>query len=418
MWDQLDLFSGPDRPYSVSEVTGRVRALLEHEPELQDLWVQGEVSNLSTPSSGHIYFTLKDAGAQIACVIWRTQAIGLTYRPRSGDQVLVHGAIGVYEAGGRYQLYVTFVQPAGRGSLFQEFERLKARLAAEGLFDPARKRPLPQLPKRIGVVTSPTGAAFQDVLNVLRRRYPQAEVLLSPTSVQGDDAPPQIVAALAALNQQDDVDVILLVRGGGSPEDLWAFNDERVARAVAASRVPVVSGVGHETDFSLADFAADRRAPTPSAAAELSTPDRADLAAGLRQEILHMDQSMRAYLKTRQQQVAQVAQALHYLSPSARFGSARQRVDDLLTRSDAAWEHRLAREKQHVVGLTARLAALNPEAVLRRGYAIVRDQKSGRILPLAKRIRPGQALLLQMQDGEVPARSEAPQPFEKTEGVA
>ena len=220
MWDQMALFSQSDHPYTVSEITGRIRALLEQEPLLQDVWIEGEVSNFSRASSGHIYFTLKDAGAQISGVVWRSQAQALSYVPRSGDQVIVHGRVSLYEQGGRYQIYVDAIRPAGRGSLFQEFERLKAQLEAEGLFAPERKRPLPAYPQRIGVVTSPTAAAFRDVINVLTRRYPLAEILLSPTLVQGETAPPQIVAALAALNARDDVrdrpDVILIVRGGGS----------------------------------------------------------------------------------------------------------------------------------------------------------------------------------------------------------
>ncbi len=406
MWDQLGLFSGPESPYSVSEITGKIRALLEQEVSFRDLWITGEVSNFSRASSGHIYFTLKDAGAQLAGVIWRSQARALTYLPRSGDQVVMHGRIGLYEAGGRYQLYADFIQPAGRGTLSQQLERLKARLEAEGLFDPARKRPLPLFPRRIGVVTSPTAAALRDVLNVLRRRYPQVEVLLSPTLVQGETAPAQIVRALAALNARDNVDVILLVRGGGSLEDLWAFNDERVARAVAASRFPVISGVGHETDFSLADFAADARAPTPSAAAELATPERGELQARLEQQQTRLERALQARLQGLRRHVAQVERALQYLSPVTRLRESRQRVDELATRSDRALRRRLDRERRGLVGLAARLESLNPHAVLRRGYAIVRERETGQVLTSARQTRPGLALSLQMQDGDVPVEVE------------
>ena len=406
MWDQLGLFSGPESPYSVSEVTGKIRALLEQEASFRDLWVTGEVSNFSRASSGHIYFTLKDTGAQLAGVIWRSQARALTYLPRSGDQVVMHGRIGLYEAGGRYQLYADFIQPAGRGTLSQQLERLKARLEAEGLFDPARKRPLPPFPRRIGVVTSPTAAAFRDVLNVLRRRYPQVEVLLSPALVQGETAPPQIVRALAALNARDDVDVILLVRGGGSLEDLWAFNDEQVARAVAASRLPVISGVGHETDFSLADFAADVRAPTPSAAAELATPERGELQTRLEQQQARLDRALQARLQELRRHVAQVERALQYLSPVTRLHESRQRVDELAMRSDRALRQRLDRERRSLVGLAARLESLNPHAVLRRGYAIVHERETGQVLTSVRQTRPGLALSLQMQDGDVPVEVE------------
>ncbi len=406
MWNQIGLFSQPERPYSVSEITGRIRALLEQEPLLQDVWIEGEVSNFSRASSGHIYFTLKDAGAQMNAVIWRAQAQALTYIPRSGDQVVIHGRIGLYEQSGRYQVYVDAIRPAGRGSLYQEFERLKAQLEAEGLFAPERKRPLPAYPQRIGVVTSPTAAAFRDVINVLTRRYPLAEVLLAPTLVQGETAPPQIVAALAAFNTREDIDVILIVRGGGSLEDLWAFNDERVARAVAASRIPVISGVGHETDFTLTDFAADRRAPTPSAAAEMATPDCAELQALLQQRQARLTRTFETRLRVFRERVARFDRALQYLSPAARLANARQRVDDVLARADTAVAHRLVVQRQRVQGLAARLTALNPDAVLGRGYAIVQERETGHIITSAQAITPGLALILRLQDGEAAARGE------------
>jgi exodeoxyribonuclease VII large subunit len=406
MWNQLDLFSGPEHPYSVSEVTSRIRSLLEQEPSFQNLWIEGEVSNFSRASSGHCYFTLKDSAARISCVIWRSTARRLRYLPKSGDQVVAHGNIGLYEAGGRYQLYVDGVQPAGRGTLYQEYERLKAQLEAEGLFDPERKRALPPFPKRIGVVTSPTAAAFRDVLNVLRRRYPLVDVLLSPTLVQGNAAPPQIVAALDALNAQDDVDVILVVRGGGSLEDLWAFNDERVTRAVAASRIPIVSGVGHETDFSLADFAADQRAPTPSAAAEVATPDRSELSIGLSQMHTRLERLLAAHLTEQRDRIQQLQRNLQHLSPRVRLENARQQIDGLTAQMDAALNHRLDREQQHVQELTARLINLDPERVLQRGYTIVRERETEQILTSARRAHPNLALDLQMHDGEIPVRVE------------
>ncbi len=406
MWDQLGLFSQPERPYSVSEITARIRLLLEQEPLLQDVWIEGEISNFSRASSGHLYFTLKDAGAQINGVVWRNQAQMLGYTPRSGDQVIIHGRIGLYEQGGRYQIYVDAIRPAGRGSLYQEFERLKARLEAEGLFAAERKRPLPAYPRKIGVVTSPSAAAFRDVINVLTRRYPLAEVLLAPTLVQGETAPAQIVAALATLNARSDIDVILIVRGGGSLEDLWAFNDEQVARAVAASRIPVISGVGHETDFTLTDFAADRRAPTPSAAAEMATPDRQELQAVLRQYETRLNRTLGRRLQGFRDRLGRLTRALHYLAPAARLANSRQRVDDLLTRAEMAIAYRLTMQRQRVQALTARLASLNPDAVLARGYAIVQERETGQILTLAKNITPGLALTVRLQDGEANARGE------------
>ena len=261
---QLPLFQPPS--WSVTDLTRHLRELLVSDDLLTDLWVIGEVSNVSRPSSGHVYFTLKDASASLRCVMWRNTALRQALLPRDGEAVEVHGAIDVYEAGGVYQLYADAIRPAGEGALFQEFLRLKARLEAEGLFDPGRKRPLPGLPQCIGVITSPTGAALRDILNTLRRRYPIAKVILVPTPVQGTEAPPGIVSALQEINRLAHPDVIILARGGGSIEDLWAFNDERVARAIGASAAPVVTGVGHETDFTIADFAADhapRRPPRP-----------------------------------------------------------------------------------------------------------------------------------------------------------
>ena len=406
-WDQMSMFSDADRPYSVSEVTGKIRALIEREPEFQNLWVEGEISNFHRASSGHIYFTLKDAGAQLGAVIWRSQARQLTYMPQDGDQALAHGHIGLYEQGGRYQIYVDALQPAGRGTLYQEYERLKAKLEAEGLFDSARKRPLPPFPTCLGVVTSPTSAAFQDVLNVLRRRYPQVRVLLAPTLVQGERAPTQIVAALDALNHRDDVDLILVVRGGGSIEDLWAFNEERVARAVASSRLPIVSGVGHETDFTLTDFAADRRAPTPSAAAEVATPDARELRAALVQVDTRLRQAMAQQLTTRQEQLAMMGRTLRYLSPRAKIADARQHTDDVITRLDAVARRQISWQRRRLEGLSSRLTSLSPEGVLRRGYAIVRERETGNVLIAAEQAEVGLGLALQFHDGVLSARVEA-----------
>ncbi len=406
MWDQLDFLNQVDRPLTVSEVTGRIRVLIESESRFQDLWIEGEASNVRRAASGHVYFTLKDPGAQLGAVIWRGQARLLTYLPQTGDLVLAHGRIGVYEQGGRYQFYVDFVQPAGRGSLFEAFERLKAKLYAEGIFDEGRKRPVPEHPRTIGVVTSPDAAALRDVLRVLRRRYPLVRVLLSPTLVQGEEAPSQIVAALERLNQRDDVDVILLVRGGGSLEDLWAFNDERVARAVAKSRLPVISGVGHETDFTLADFAADRRAPTPSAAAEIATPNVADLRVSLLSLQGRLVQAVAHRLRTLRERLERTCTSLRHLSPLSRIASARLRVDDLSARLDALTAHRIELASQRLRGLMARLEALNTSSVLRRGYALVLDRASGHVVTAAHATSSGQRLALRFYDGDVPVRVE------------
>jgi len=404
MFEQLSLFPTIEPlPFTVSQLVTRIRAVLEDEPELDDAWVEGEVSNFTQASSGHCYFTLKDAGAELRCVMWKTDARKLSDLPRDGDQVLAHGRVSVYEQRGSLQLYVDHLEPAGLGRLYQQFERLRARLEAEGLFDAQRKRPLPRFPRRIGVVTSPTAAALRDILHVLARRYPLAEVLLSPTPVQGDDAPPQIVGALQALNARDDVDVILVARGGGSLEELWAFNDERVARAIAASRLPVVCGVGHETDFSLADFAADVRAPTPSAAAEVATPDAAELrgqVAMLRTRLAAaLDRSVAAWRAALSEQ----ARALRHLSPTARLNQARQRVDDLSARAAGWMGHALALRQERLAGLVGRLAAVSPLATLERGYAIVRRRADGSIVRSTAQVAVGDGVTVRVHDGEFDA---------------
>jgi exodeoxyribonuclease VII large subunit len=267
--------------YSIGEVTAYIKARFEEDALLGDVWLSGEVSNFKQHTSGHCYLTLKDANASIKAVIWRTAAARLPL-PRDGDAVIAHGAVSVYEPQGAYQLYIDHLEPAGAGRLWLEFERLRARLEAEGLFAAERKRPLPPIPARIGVVTSETGAALRDIVRILSTRYPLAEVLLAPAQVQGATAPPTIIAAIALLNrwsvEREPLDAIILARGGGSIEDLWPFNDEGVARAIAGSRVPIVTGVGHETDFTIADFVADLRAPTPTGAAASVTPDVRELA--------------------------------------------------------------------------------------------------------------------------------------------
>jgi len=412
MFEQLSLFGGStfSEPYTVSQLTGYIRRLIEDDPELSDVWVEGEVSNFSRASSGHCYFTLKDAGSQIGCVMWRSVAKVQDYLPVGGDLVLAHGRVGVYEAGGRYQLYVDQLRPAGVGDLYRQFELLKARLEAEGLFAPERKRPLPRFPRRIGVVTSPSAAALRDILNVLGRRYPLAEVLLAPTPVQGDDAPPQIVAAIEALNGRDDVDIIIVARGGGSLEELWAFNDERVARAVAASRIPVICGVGHETDFSLADFAADVRAPTPSAAAELVAPDRAELRAQVKGLAAALMGALQGAIEERRWRLAEQTRALKHLSPAVQLAQARQRVDDLLGRAEAAVRHSLTLRRERLGGLTGRLAGVSPLGTLERGYAIVRHRETGAVVRSVAQVASGDALDVRVADGEFEATASQKRP--------
>jgi exodeoxyribonuclease VII large subunit len=386
--------------WTVSELTYHIRDLLESDALLQDVWLSGEISNFKRYPSGHLYFSLKDADAVISCVMWRSAAGQLTWRPEQGAAVLAQGRISVYPTRGAYQLYVEQLRPEGLGDLHARFEQLRGRLKAEGLFDAERKRSLPSYPRVLGIVTSPQAAALRDVLNVLRRRYPLVRVLLAPALVQGDGAPPQIIAALRALDARDDVDLILLVRGGGSLEELWAFNDEGVARTVAACRPPVVSGVGHETDFTIADFVADLRAPTPSAAAELVVPDQADL----RQRILASAGQIRASMEHRlsraRQSMEQQQEALRRLSPQARIDTHRQQVDDLARRAARVMTHTQKLHRSELLGLRARLAALSPLATLERGYAIVRHEDTGMVVRSVDQVGAGDPLAIRVIDGE------------------
>lgn len=379
---QPSLFTAPR--LSVSQLTFRIRKLLESDLDLQDVWVEGEISNLSRPASGHFYFTLKDKGAALRCVMWKTDAQRLRLALRDGAAVEVHGRIGIYEQGGQYQLYADIIRPVGEGALYQEFLRLKAMLEAEGLFDPARKRMIPEQPRRIGIVTSATGAALRDILNTLRRRLPLARVILAPSAVQGAEAPAALVEALTAINRQHP-DVILLARGGGSIEDLWAFNDERVVRAVVGSAAPVISGVGHETDFTLCDFAADMRAPTPTAAAELASritlSDLTGRLQGLAERLSTLTYDL---LADRKVMVSSAAARLQYASPARRIGSETQRLDELARRAHTALVHRNQLQSAHVIGLTHRLEALNPLSVLKRGYAVVTRQRDGALVTSVK----------------------------------
>ncbi|MEW5958092.1 MAG: exodeoxyribonuclease VII large subunit [Chloroflexota bacterium] len=394
---QPTLFDFQPQVFTVGAVTAYIRQKFEADLTLQDLWLEGEISNWKQAASGHIYFTLKDAAASMRCVIWRSQAGRLIYKPRrDGEAVLAHGRISVYEAGGNYQFYVDDLEPVGQGALYAEFERIKARLSAEGLFEAGRKQPLPPFPCRIGVVTSPDGAALRDILNVLRRRYPLAQVILSPTQVQGETAPPQIVAALQALTRQP-VEVIIVARGGGSLEDLWAFNDERVARAIAACPIPIVSGVGHEVDFTIADFVADVRAPTPSAAAELVAPDRLELRRLLREQQLALLGAAQQLVAAARSRVQARQWALGRVSPQAQFNNYRQQVDALTGRAARSLQHRLSLQRVRVNNLAAQLGALDPRSTLRRGYAIV--QKGLTVVTQIGQVSPGEKLTVQVSDG-------------------
>lgn len=374
---QPNLFS---ETLTVSQVTFRIRKLLEGTPELQDVWVSGEISNLSRPASGHIYFTLKDKNASLKCVMWKTDAQRTRPSLQEGAAVEVHGKIAVYEPQGQYQLIANLIQAKGEGALFQEFLRLKSMLEAEGLFSSDRKREIPAFPRTIGIVTSATGAALRDMLNTIRRRQPLTRVILAPSPVQGVEAPPALVNAIQSLNHQSP-DVILVARGGGSIEDLWAFNDERVVREVANSKAPIISGVGHETDFTLTDFAADLRAPTPTAAAELATQITLDdLKAKLMFQTSRLTDLISGLLSDQQTFLSTLTARLNYLSPERRIQSEFQFLDELARRTTTALKHSIQLQSARVDGMAKRLQSLNPTGVLARGYAIITRKADGKVV--------------------------------------
>jgi exodeoxyribonuclease VII large subunit len=406
-------FASPPLPPSndtpvwrVSTLTAYLRELFESDPLLQQVTITGEISNLTRARSGHLYFTLKDEVAQLKAVMWRTGAERLLFEPREGDAVLVHGRVSIYEASGVYQLYIEQMHPAGRGDLALAFEHLKQKLDSEGLFAAEHKQPLPPFPRQIGIVTSRDAAALRDMLNVLRRRYPIVKVLLAPTLVQGAQAPAQIVQAIRWLDGRDDVDLLIVARGGGSIEDLWAFNDEAVARAIFAARHPVISGVGHETDFTIADFVADVRAPTPSAAAELAVPDVSELRAVMQTIQGRLKQLHGRVLLQKTQQLQTLSRALGYLGPRAQLDQQRQQVDALTSRLDKAIAQRLERGDNQRLLLQTRLTAVNPLAVLQRGYAIVRHAETGVVIRESTAVVPATPLHIQLADGTFTAISQ------------
>ena len=389
-----------DRILSVGELTSCIRGVLEGEELFRDIWVVGEISNYKAHSSGHHYFTLKDDKSSIRAVMWRSNALRLRFRPADGMRLLVRGSIGVYERDGNYQLYATQMQPDGLGELHLAFEQLKARLQEEGLFAQGRKRSLPQFPRNIVVLTSPTGAVIRDILNVLRRRYPQAQVLLIPVAVQGTLAAQSIVAAFEKMPQFPDTDVVILGRGGGSLEELWPFNEEMVARAIAGCPYPVVSAVGHETDFSIADLVADMRAPTPSAAAELIVPDRLELERKCANLGARLEREMERRLRERAQRLDDLSARLKSRSPQASVVERKKRLSDVERRLMTAFSAKMAGDRLRVAAQSGRLEALSPLGVLARGYSVTR-RKDGMVVTDSGQLSIGEELVSYFRTGKV-----------------
>ena len=447
----VDAGSRPVRDvYSVSRLNREVRVLLER--GFGSIWLEAEISNFARPASGHWYFSLKDATAQVRCAMFRQRNMLAAFTPRDGQKVLVRARIGLYEPRGEYQLLVDHMEDAGLGALKRQFEELTAKLAAEGLFATERKRPLPRLPRRIGVITSPSGAAIRDIVHVLARRFPAAEVLIFPVPVQGAQAASEIAAAVALAGRRGDCDVLILARGGGSLEDLWAFNDEALARAIVASPIPIVSGVGHEIDFTIADFAADVRAPTPSAAAEIVVPDAQEWLKTIRTLGARLQQGMRRRLSDRRERLRWLTGRAALVSPTARLAQQMQSLDDLedrLTRGmhqrltelrsdfverrsllwqmspiarvresahrhqslaarlNAAQLQQLRHARERLMPLARTLQAVSPLATLDRGYAIV-SRADGGILRDAAQAPPGTIIEARLAVGRIRAKVEDP----------
>jgi exodeoxyribonuclease VII large subunit len=444
-----EAISRPDRDiYTVSRLNREVRILLER--GFATLWIEAEISNFARPSSGHWYFSLKDAGAQVRCAMFRQRNASCAFTARDGQKVLVRARIGLYEPRGEYQLIIDHMEDAGRGALQRQFEELRAKLGAEGLFAADRKRPLPRLPRRIGIITSPTGAAVRDILHVLARRFPAVCVLVYPVPVQGAQAAADIVAAIELAGRRAECDVLMLARGGGSLEDLWAFNDERLARAIVASPIPIITGIGHEVDFTIADFAADVRAPTPSAAAELIVPDAEEWRESVARLGAALERGMRRRIEERRERLRWLAGRAALVSPAAKLAQQAQRLDEmeqrlareihrqllgyqerlrwltgraaqaspvahlrqsavlhaaLFARLQAAAQSQLRRSRDKLLPLVRTLNAVSPLATLERGYAIV-SAAGGRVLRDAADAAPGSIIEARLSVGRIRAKVE------------
>jgi exodeoxyribonuclease VII large subunit len=386
---------------TVSALNREVRQLIERNLGL--VWVEGEISNLARPSSGHIYFSLKDEKAQVRCAMFRQQNRKIGFEPANGLQVLVRGRVGLYEPRGDYQLIAEHMEQAGEGALRRRFEALKAKLEQEGLFDPERKRDLPAIPQRIGIVTSPTGAALRDVLISLKRRFPATDVLIYPTSVQGDKAAGEIVAALERASGRAECDLLILTRGGGSLEDLWPFNEEIVARAVAAVSIPIIVGVGHETDFTIAEFAADLRAPTPSQAAELAVPRQRDYQDRMLGVAEALERYLRRAVRDEQRKLDTLEHRLNRAHPGVTLRAKQQRVDELEGRIRRALMRAMTEVATRVKLVERGLLSLSPLATLERGYAIVTRRPDGELITNSSAVTKGSQIDIRLAAGELAA---------------
>lgn len=393
------MYNATPTVYSVTELNSYVKSLLDGNENLKHLFVTGEISNFKNHYSGHMYMTIKDEGASIKAVMFSSYASRLKFVPENGMKVIIFGSVTLYNKDGTYQLYITDMQPDGIGALNLAFEQLKEKLQKEGLFDTGRKRAIPQFPEKIGVITAPDGAAVRDIFSVLKRRYPVAEIVFCPVAVQGSSAAPEIASAINEFSKLEASDVIIVGRGGGSLEDLWAFNEEIVARAIANSKIPVISAVGHETDFTISDFVADLRAPTPSAAAELAVPDILELKAELLGLKQHLSLMIKSLIDSNREQLSLMEKNISLLSPQNKILNSRQELSNLQEKLLNSVNVALTTEKSKISELSAKLNALSPLAVLSRGYSILYSDN----LPITsvKNIKKDDNIKIRVTDGEI-----------------
>lgn len=391
---------------TVSQLNSYIKALMDKDDFLSSVAIRGEISNFKEHSSGHLYFTLKDERSEIQAVMFKGRAMTLKFRPQSGMRVTVYGQITVYETAGKYQIYVNTMMNDGAGALYEQYKMLLEKLKREGLFDADRKKPLPEIPKRIGIVTSPTGAAVRDMINVTGRRYPDAEILICPALVQGVEAPADLCRALSLLDATGECDVIIIGRGGGSAEDLWAFNDETLVRTVAACSTPIISAVGHETDTTLCDFAADMRAPTPSAAAEMAVPDKITLLRQIDEKSETINRLADRLVDSYKMRLAAATKHLEALSPVARLENMRSKVNGAADLIEAKTSAILEQKKLLLSGAVSRLEDVNPLAVLKRGYGMTLDE-TGTVVTKAEQVKQGDRISVIVSDGCINARVES-----------
>lgn len=383
---------------TVSELTGYIKQLVDNDRLLSHVWVVGEISNYKAHTSGHMYFSLKDQNAVIKAVMFKTQNSRLKFRPEEGMRVIVRGYVSVYPPTGAYQLYVDDMQPDGTGALYLAFEQLKNRLEAQGFFDASRKKPIPRLPKAIGVITSPTGAVIRDITHILNRRYPNARVIIYGSAVQGAEAPPQLIKGIQCFNRLKNVDVIILARGGGSLEDLWPFNDEGLARAILASEIPIISAVGHETDYSISDFVADLRAPTPSAAAEMVMPEKEALKQELKSLEHRLPVALTHRLNNERERLLRLQNSRSLQRPLEMVNQKRLRLDMLEQLLVQHSRNRVERTRASLQLAAGKLNALSPLTVLSRGYSVVHNLK-GEVIKSSKNLKPGDLLQVTVKEG-------------------